>query len=267
MRDHPGTKQIVNRITKLERYLNGLKMVPATHRLRSAVILPLLSKALTVSRAICVLIDAGYPAEAFAMSRTLLEILFSLRYITNKSTEQRAQQYVKFHARVKTEWMKIAQKHFPDKAAKLPALDPVTTEVAKEFRGKGNWTGMCGQIKMMAIEEDDRELDKHGKGYRNEFDYDGLYFWTSQYVHVTVPALDGHASKRGEVFKVRVRKNLENSCGADALFITAVSLCKCFVYACRSMNEPQPAAIHELYRMIREFHRRSSVSASGETTT
>jgi uncharacterized protein DUF5677 len=257
MRDHPSTKQIVKRIANLESYLNKLKVVPATQRLRSAVVLPLLSKALTLGRAICVLIDAGYPAEAFAISRTLLEILFSLRYITNKFTEQRAEKYVKYHARVKVEWMKITQKHFPEKAAKLPPLDPATVEIAKEFSNKSNWTGVRGQIKMMAIEEDDRELDEQGKGFRNEFDYDGFYFWTSQYVHATVAAIDGHACKRGEVFKVRIRKHLEKDCAADALFITAVSLCKVFVYACRSMNEAQPNAIQELYKMIRKFYRNS----------
>src|SRR6266481_6818350 len=97
---NPGTKQIIKRIQKLERHLNKLKMVPATRRRRSFVILPLVSKALTVSRAICVLVDAGFPAEAFATSRTLIEILFSLRYITNKFTEKRAEKYLKYQAKV-----------------------------------------------------------------------------------------------------------------------------------------------------------------------
>ena len=257
MRNHPSTKEILKRIVELERHLNGLKVIPATHRLRSLVVLPLLSKALTLGRAICALIDAGFPAEAFATSRTLLEILFSVRYITNKLTEQRAEKYIKYQARVKMEWMKIAQKHFPEKAANLTALDTATLEIAKEFASKGNWTGVRGQIKMMAIEEDDHEFDERGKGFRNEFDYDGLYFWTSQYVHATVAGIDGHVSKRGEVFKVRIRKHLEKDCAADALFITAVSLCKVFVYACRSMNEAQPNAIQELYKMIRKFYRNS----------
>jgi hypothetical protein len=34
-------------------------MVPAVHYLRSRVILPLLSKSLTVGKAVCALIDAG----------------------------------------------------------------------------------------------------------------------------------------------------------------------------------------------------------------
>lgn len=255
MRSHPSTKQILKRIQKLERHLNKLKVVPATHRQRSIVILPLLSKALTVSRAICVLVDAGFPAEAFATSRTLLEILFSLRYITNKLTEERAEKYLKYQARVKLEWMNIAKKHFPQKAAALRALEPSTRAIADEFRRRGNWTGERAQTCLMATEEDTFELDEHGKGLKDEFDYDGFYFETSQYVHATVAGIYGHTIKRGEVFRVRARMEEEEYCAALALFVTVCTLCKIFVRACRSMNEAQPVVIQDLFKMIRKFFR------------
>jgi len=159
---NPGTKQIIKRIRKLERHLNKLKMVPATRRRRSFVILPLVSKALTVSRAICALVDAGFPAEAFATSRTLLEILFSLRYITNKFTEERAEKYLKYQARVNFEWMNIAKKHLPKIASKM-RVDPQTVKIAGEFESRGNWTGVRAQTWVMATEEDTFELDAYGK--------------------------------------------------------------------------------------------------------
>src|SRR5260221_6348559 len=136
MSTHPSTKQIVKRIAELEIHLNNLKMVPATHRRRSFVILPLVSKALTVSRAICALVDAGFPAEAFATSRTLLEILFSLRYITNKLTEERANKYLKYQARVQLEWSKIIQTHMPKLAAKLRAPDPSTRAMDADVKSR-----------------------------------------------------------------------------------------------------------------------------------
>ena len=250
---NPGTKQILKRIQKLERHLNKLKMVPATHRRRSFVILPLLSKALTVSRAICVLIDAGFPAEAFATSRTLLDILFSLRYITNKFTEERADKYLKYQARVNVEWMKIAQKHMPKLAAKLRAPGPSTRAMAAEFKSRGKWTGEQAQTWVMATEEDTFELDEHGKGIKDEFDYEGYYFWTSQYVHATVAGIYGHTVKRGEVFKVRARNKEENDCAAYALFVTVGTLCKILIRSCRAMNEAQPEALHELYKMMSKF--------------
>ena len=157
---NPGTRQILKRIQRLERHLNKLKMVPATHRRRTFVILPLVSKALTVSRAICVLVDVGFPAEAFATARTLLEILFSLRYITNKFTEERAEKYLKYQARVNLEWMNIAKKHLPKTASKMRALDPLALEIAGEFKSRGNWTGERAQTLVMATEEDTFELDE-----------------------------------------------------------------------------------------------------------
>jgi hypothetical protein len=151
--------------------------------------------------------------------------------------------------------MNIAQKHFPQRAAKFRALDPFTLKIASEFDSKATWTGDRGQTRMMAVEEDTAEFDEHGKGYKNEFDYDGLYFWTSHYVHATVAGIGGHTCRRGEVFKVRARRGEEKACGQDALFITAVSLCKIFIHGCRSMNETQPKAIQELYKMIGKFYR------------
>ena len=224
------------------------------------VILPLLSKALTVSRAICALVDAGFPAEAFATSRTLLEILFSLRYITNKFTEERANKYLKYQARVQLEWIKITQKHMPKLAAKLRAPNASTRAIAAEFKSRGNWTGEHAQTWMMATEEDTFELDEHGKGIKDEFDYDGYYFWTSQYVHATVAGIYGHTIRLGEVFRVRARNREENDCADFALFVTVGTLCKIFIRACRAMNEAQPEASNELYKMMRKFYRNKKTS-------
>src|ERR1700722_3584417 len=107
MRNYPSTKQILKPINELERHINRWKMVPPVHYLRSRVILPLLSKSLTVGKAVCALIDAGYPAEAFATSRTLLALVFTVHYITNKDMEKRAERYVKYQARVEVEWRRI----------------------------------------------------------------------------------------------------------------------------------------------------------------
>jgi hypothetical protein len=213
-----------------------------------------------VSRAVCTLVDAGFPAEAFATSRTLLDILFSVRYITNKDTEKRARKFVKYDARVRAEWVNIIQKHLPKSASRLGPLDASVLETAKEFKSKAHWTGEGGQARMMATEEDTVELDEQGKGFKSEFDYDGLYFWTSHYVHATVAGIRGHSCAPGEVFKVRIRSRDEMECGRDALFLTVVTLCKLFVHACRSLHEPQPAALQDLRKMISTVSRRKKAT-------
>ena len=251
MATRPGTALILREIRKLERYLNGLKMVPATDLYRSKVILALLSKALTVGRAVCALVDAGFPGEAFGLSRTLTDIYFCVRYIGNKDTESRAETFAKYDARVRLEWQNVIHKHFPQKT--VPALDTVVLETAKEFKSKSHWTGHGGQAKLMALEEDTVEVDAQGQPVKSEFDYDAIYFWTSHFVHVTVDALDGHAGLPGEVFRVRARIGREKKLGKNALFNTAVFLSKTFVCALHAMNEEQPRALEDLYTLTSKF--------------
>jgi hypothetical protein len=251
----PTTQQILTKIEELENYLNELEMIPATHRYRNAVILALLSKALTVSRAICALVEAGFPAEAFAMSRTLIEIYFCVRYISNKDTETRAETYANYHARVRQEWQTIIMKYYPNKTPAEIRLDADVLERAQEFKSKAHWTGHGGQAKMMALEEDPLEEDPQGQPEKSEFDYDALYFWTSHFVHATVVAAEAHAAEPGEVFRVHARSWVDRGRAEDALFNIAVFLYKLFIRACRGMNEEQPDVLQALYKMISDFAR------------
>jgi len=169
MSTYPTTKQILREIQTLELHLNKLKLVPATQMYRSIVLLALLSKELTVSRAICVLIDAGFPAEAFAMSRTLIEIFFYVRYISNKHTETRAETYANYAQRIRLEWKNIIQKHYPKTPAHLLNLDAKVLDTVKDFKNKACWTGH-GQAKLMALEEDTVEVNGLGQPLVSEFD-------------------------------------------------------------------------------------------------
>lgn len=251
----PTTQRILQKIEELEDYLNKLEMIPATHRYRNAVILALLSKALTVSRAICALVDAGFPAEAFAMSRTLIEIYFCVRYISNKDTEARAETYANYHARVRQEWQTIIMKYYPNKTPAEIRLDTDVLERAKDFKSKAHWTGHGGQAKMMALEEDPLEEDPQGQPEKSEFDYDALYFWTSHFVHATVVAAEAHAAEPGEVFRVHARSWIDKGRAENALFNVVVFLDKLFIRACRGMNEEQPDVLQDLYKLISDFAR------------
>lgn len=254
----PTPNSVLSQIQRLERYINGLQMVPATHRYRNAVILALLSKALTVGRALCLLVKSGFPAEAFGMSRTLIEIYFCVRYISNQDTEARAKTYVEYHARVRQEWQTIIMKYYPNKPLAEIQLAADVLEKAKEFRSKAHWTGHGGQAKMMALEEDPLEDDPQGNPEKSEFDYDALYFWTSHFVHATVEGIEGHACEPGEVFKVRGRSWADAKCGDKALFNVTIFLCKTFIRACRAMNEEQPKVLQDMFKSVSKFAHQSS---------
>lgn len=84
------TAQVLPLIEELEKFIDDAGFIPATATYRSTVILALLSKALTVSRASCVLVESGFPEEAFGLTRTLIDIYLVVRYISNQHTESRA---------------------------------------------------------------------------------------------------------------------------------------------------------------------------------
>lgn len=176
--------------------------------------------------------------------------------IGNRDTEARAQTYVKYHAKVRQEWQGVLFKYYPHSPLVALKLDEQVLETAKEFKSKTHWTGHGGQAKLMALEPDEFEKDEHGEPTKDEFDYDALYFWTSQYVHATVEGTNGHAVAAGEVFKVRARSWEDKPYGVNALLNTVVFLCKIFVVACRAMNEEQPPFLQDMYRMIDGFARK-----------
>jgi hypothetical protein len=250
--NHPGPKRVLAQIRHLENAINRMKMVPANQLYRNAVLLGLTSKALTVGRAVCLLVEEGFLTEAFGLSRTMVEIYFCVRYIGNKDSESRATTYVEYQARVQQEWSSLAAKYYPTHPAASFVLDRHILETAKKFPHKGSWTGRGGQAKMMALEEDTREPAEDGDDTLG-FDYDFVYFWTSHFVHATVAGLEGHGSTPGEPFRVRPQRSQVQRYARLSLMNVVASLLKIFVSAFRAMNEEQPEEVQQTFRMLSKF--------------
>ena len=253
---YPTHRQVSAQITRLENFLNDWQMIPSSRFPRNRVFLALLSKALTVGRAICVLVGAGFPAEAFGLSRTLIDIFFSLRYMTNQDTDARVTTYVDYLARVAKEWRSLSEKYYPQKLLETSASDLEMMKVAEQFPKKHQWTVHGGGARFMALEPDTFEVNEQGEPVTGEFDYDALYFWTSHYVHVTMHALKAHTVEQERTFRVRANISEEQDLARLALFNTVSYLAKIFIQACRGMREEQPEAIlRTLFRMMSKFKR------------
>ena len=253
---HPSHRQVLAQITRLEKFIDGWEMIPATADRRNRVFLAMLSKALTVGRAICVLVGAGFPTEAFGLSRTLIDIFFSVRYMSNKDTEARITTFVEYATRIQKEWVAINDKYYPARKLKLPPSHDEAMKTAEKYKRRHQWTSHGGQAKFMALEPDSFEVNDKGDPLTGEFDYDAFYFWTSQYVHATVHALHGHASDPGDVFRVRSKISTETEYARLALFNTVSFLIKIHIQACRGMREEQPDAIlQDMFRMLPRFER------------
>jgi hypothetical protein len=244
------SQQVTELIEGLERYLTDLQMIPATGLYRNRVVLALLSKALTVGRAVCVLVDAGFTAEAFGLSRTIVEICLTVRFIGNMNTESRAASYVEYVAKLNETLMQIHAKYYPTQKIKMPHHDEMM-RIAGKFPSKHHWTGIRGQARFMAVESDTTEVDEYGKPLNSEYDYDVVYFETSQLVHATIPALEGHLSEHREVFRVWSRKDSDEKYRGKALFNVLLFLSKAFIYGCRVMHEDQPTVLEDSGKLMR----------------
>lgn len=240
---YPTQREVLEQIEKLEQFINDWQMIPATGALRNQVLLALLSKTLTVARAVCTLVESNFPAEAFGLSRTLIDIFFSVRYISNNHTEERATTFVEYRDRIRKEFLDIHNRYYPNKLDAANILGLETLQVSNKFKSRGHWTGHGGQAKLMALEPDQFEKNELGEPLTGAIDYDAFYFWASQFVHGTIKSLDAHGVIPGDVFKVHCCPERESEYGRLSLFNVLIYLNKTFIHACRAMQEEQPEEI------------------------
>jgi hypothetical protein len=253
----PTPRQVVRQIARLENFIDDWQMLPATGDPRNRVFLAILSKAFTVGRAVCALVEADFPTEAFGLSRTLIDIYFSVRYMSNKNTDSRVRTFVEHGTRIAKEWVTLNDKYFPNRKLDLSPEHDEMMKTAAKFPNRHQWTRHGGQAKFMALEPDTFEVNAQGTPITSELDYDAFYFWTSQYVHVTIHALHGHGSTRGDVFRVRPNMGVEKEYARLALSNVVTFLTKTVIQACRGMREDQPEAIlQDMFKMIDKFVRR-----------
>jgi Family of unknown function (DUF5677) len=110
-KEHNRTlKRTVKRIRK---FLDDEQFYPRANVVLDRVVLALVSKSVNVAQGVVSLIDAGLPEEAFGLSRTLVEIALSLRFVTNRDSERRAKRFAHYSAKWKLE-RKRQSKHRVD---------------------------------------------------------------------------------------------------------------------------------------------------------
>ena len=95
----------------------------------------------------------------------------------------------------------------------------------------------------MMAQEPDRYEVLYGLPFRWEFDYDWIYFWTSQYVHATAVSMDTHAVHPREAFLVRIAPERGEHTAGLAVFNAAVYMWKILVMAFRALKHPFPPTL------------------------
>jgi len=215
--------------------VNSKWYYPPLNAYRYTVALALYSKCLTVAEATMVLLDAGFSDEAFGMTRTLVDVYITLRYIANQDTEERARLYYKFVAKDIHGWSDIVKDYWPQLA--LP-MDPRIIKAASQYPHPHRWSGKSA--KDMALEPDTFEMNPAtGKPAIHDFPYRVIYRWTSHFVHPTIVALKNHVVQPGRDNFV-VRGMHEEDMAQVAVLNIAAYVFKTMISFYRCMGDPQP---------------------------
>ncbi len=83
---HPEIEHVRKFVACAKSRVNEAWIYPPLEGYRYMVALALYSKCITIAEATLALLDAGFSDEAFGMTRTLVGIFITLRYIANKDT-------------------------------------------------------------------------------------------------------------------------------------------------------------------------------------
>ncbi len=228
---------LIEKVTKL---INETRHYPRSNVYLDIVVLALLSKGIVVSKAVCKLVETGFYEEAFGLTRTLIDIYFTIRYVANRDREERATKFAEFFAKDHEGWANIIGKYYPTTKFSLPVHQGQMLKVAEKFKNPHKWTGLGDQTRKMAMEEDSYELDRNGKPFKCEFDYEVLYKWTSHYVHSTIVAIDTHTVEARDVFIVHSKKKRGDRFRDLSLFNVAAFLSKMLICGFRSLGTEFP---------------------------
>jgi len=261
-------------VGKIRLFLNKKRYHPRRNVLSDMVIFGLVSKAVKVAQAAVCLVDAGLPEEAFGLSRTLVEIALSLRFITNRYTERRARRFAFYVAKWKMQMMRrMLDLKSPDQQAQqqqpkytkaqLRKLMPdykLMVKLARRFpkSPSAHWSEVRrgtrrSNTRTLAFEADGHEK-LNGKPIDWAFDYEWIYAWTSQYVHATAACMESHFTGPSEVFRVHVAPDRNRGIDGTAVFNIALYLYKILKMAFPVIGESFPEKLSTpLERILTEM--------------
>lgn len=232
----PELEHVRKFVAHVKAVVNETRYYPPISRHRYLVALALYSKCITVAEATILLIDHKFCEEAFGMTRTLIDIFITLRYIANKDIDERAKRYAHFIAK---DSQVLGEEVIPEFwPASVEPLDVRTKQIAGTYRSPHYWSGKT--VKDMALEPDTFETDPAtGQPYVHTFSYKVTYRWTSHFVHPSIVALENHLVQAGRDNFV-VRRGLGEDKCAMAVFNIAWYVSMTMVAFYRCMGDPQP---------------------------
>jgi Family of unknown function (DUF5677) len=162
-----------------------------------------LTKAFQVHEAVITLCRAGFGSEAFALSRIILEMYITVRWITNQEQNKRAEDFALFVAKRKEYAATIFAKYRPGTPVAADALNYVENtykQYADRYDSFKFWSNKPNNLRALAEE---KEILMPGLVPPDDdavMLYEIWYSEASDYVHVTAVALDEVFPTTGEPY-------------------------------------------------------------------
>jgi hypothetical protein len=189
--------------SRLKEAIVAEKIYVATGVANSSIPYEHLTKAFQVHEAILILCRAGYGSEALALSRTMIEMFITIRWITNQNQVERSEEFAFFVAKRKEYMAKTFLKYQPGSLVGADAVKFVENtykQYAAKYSSWVFWSNKPNNLKQLAEE---KEVLIPGLTPPNDdalMTYELFYSHASDYVHATAMALDEVFPATGEPY-------------------------------------------------------------------
>jgi Family of unknown function (DUF5677) len=253
-------RSVRNYVSKLEKIVSGAEIYPrnANRVAFDSMALQTISKGFALARAVLLLIEKGFPDEAYGLSRSLVELCAGLRYITAipDKQEERTKEFVYFDETEQNYWLGQVRAHISDPAL-LQEIE--SSQLAKELDAKKldpkdafrHWSsyerGFIPQVMKL-----DHPLDGTTNPLRQRnMAYAADYHGTSAYVHCSQRGLNNYFHDPAWVYGVDKRRSTRvDDTAPKAMFIVCEYLHSIMCYAFFGLNLDRPLEIGKLFGKV-----------------
>jgi hypothetical protein len=188
----------------------------------------MLAKAFALSRSAILLVQHGYPDEAFGLCRSLYECSIYLRYITRErdQLDERSREFLKFGVTSKAFWFDLLDRN--------SSLTQEEREDIERYKGENKipddpkrvtqpWSGVWKLIEKISKEQHPVDADTSTEAFREKEKAIG-YTDTSSYVHCTQPGLNSYAYDWKEPILIRKSRSLKTNTAFKTCMVIQVHL-------------------------------------------
>jgi len=248
-----------NYVSKLEKIVSKAEIYPrdANKVAVDSMALQTISKGFALARAILLLIEKGFPDEAYGLSRSLVECCVGLRYITVEpdKQEERTKEFIHYDETEQNYWLGQVRKHLSDPVLRqeidssqlAKSLDAKKLDPNDAFR---HWSSHRAFVRETMLR--DHPLDGTTNTLqRRNMAYAVDYHGTSAYVHCSQRGLNNYFHDPAWVYAVDKRRSTSvDDTAPKALYIICEYLHLILCYAFFGLNLDRLPEIGKLFAKV-----------------